>query len=123
MKGMMLRVASLTVLLGALSVAPASALLGTPAAIEHSFIGLLFATAMLEALFVANDRFPFACSYVPIQNPKVAWPAGLAGVLALTYGFAAVERWALGTAPRTIAFGDARRDRASCPTDRSRVAA
>ncbi|HEY7286091.1 MAG TPA: hypothetical protein VH497_11640 [Vicinamibacterales bacterium] len=81
-----------------------ASLMGTAAAVEHSVIALLFATALLDALFVFVDRFPFACSYVPVQNPKVAWPASLAGVLTLTYGFAALECQALVALPRTVAL-------------------
>lgn len=83
------------------------ALLGTAVAIVHSMLGLLFATAALDLLFLTYRRFPFACSYVPLENPKLVWPAGFAGLLLVTYGFAAAERSALQTATGTIAFGAA----------------
>jgi hypothetical protein len=31
---------------------------------------------------------------VPIENPKLVWPLGFAGLLLVTYGFATAERWA-----------------------------
>jgi hypothetical protein len=45
--------------------------------------------------------------YLPIENPKLLWPAGLATVLLVTYGFADVERLALQTATRTAGLGAA----------------
>jgi hypothetical protein len=67
----------------------------------------MVATATLDGLFLGYRQFPFACSYVPIENPKLLWPAGLATVLLVTYGFADVERLALRTATRTAGLGAA----------------
>jgi hypothetical protein len=56
---------------------------------------------MRDSLFLGYRQFPFACSYVPIENPKLLWPVGLATVLLVTYAFADLERWALQTPTRT----------------------
>jgi hypothetical protein len=83
------------------------ALFGFAIAVVHSIYGFMVATATLDGLFLGYRQFPFACSYVPIENPKVLWPAGLTTVLLVTYGFADVERWALQTATRTAGLGAA----------------
>jgi hypothetical protein len=80
------------------------ALLGMAVAIVHSLLGLLLAVAALDALFLLYRKLPFACSYVPLENPKLVWPTGFAGLLLVTYGGATAERWALHTATRTIAL-------------------
>ena len=80
------------------------ALLGGAFAIVHSLLGLLLAVTALDALFLSYRKLPFACSYLPLENPKLVWPAGIVSVLLVTYGFAKVERWALHTAARTIAL-------------------
>jgi len=84
-----------------------AALFGFPVAVTHSICGFMVATAMLDGLFLGYRKFPFACSYVPIENPKLLWPSGLAAVLLVTYGLADLERWALQTATRTAALGAA----------------
>jgi hypothetical protein len=76
-------------------------LLGFPIALVHSIFGLLAAIPLLDGLFLAYRQFPFACSYVPIQNPKLLWPSGLVALLLVTYGIANVERWALAMPIRT----------------------
>lgn len=80
-------------------------LLGPGVTMVHSLFSMLFATTALDALFLPYRRVPFACSYVPLENPKVAWPAGLAGLLLITYGFAGAERFALQTVMGAILFG------------------
>jgi hypothetical protein len=80
------------------------ALLGSANATVHSLLGLLFAMPALDALFLFYRKLPFACSYVPFENPKIAWPAGFAGLLLVTYAFARAERWALQTNTRTMAL-------------------
>jgi len=80
-------------------------LLGASVAAVHSLLGLLFATIALDILFLSYRKLPFACSYIPIENPKFAWPAGLASLLAVTYGFATMERRALQTVIGAIVFG------------------
>ena len=44
---------------------------------------------------------------MPIENPKLLWPAGVVTLLLVAYGFADVERWALQTATRTVGLGAA----------------
>jgi hypothetical protein len=97
----MLLVAVLLVLLLPLHVA----LLGIVVAIVHSLLSLLLAVAALDALFLPYRKLPFACTYVPLENPKIVWPAGFVSLLLVTYGFAAAERWALHSATRTITLG------------------
>lgn len=80
-------------------------LLGTTVAFVHSGFELLFAMAALELLFLSSRKLPFACTYVPIQNPKVVWPAGLLGLLVVSYGFATAERWATESAMHAAAWG------------------
>jgi hypothetical protein len=77
------------------------ALFGFAAALLHSICGLAFAAAMLDALFLNYRQLPFACSYVPVENPKLLWPAGLAIGLLLTYGFAGLEARSLQSPLRT----------------------
>jgi hypothetical protein len=83
------------------------ALFGFGIAVVHSIYGFMVATALLDGLFLGYRQFPFGCSYVPIENPKLLWPAGLVSVLLVTYGFADVERLALQTATRTAGLGAA----------------
>lgn len=80
------------------------ALLGIAVAIVHSLLALLLAVAALDALLLPYRKLPFACSYIPLENPKLVWPTGFVSLLLVTYGFATVERWALQTATRTIAL-------------------
>jgi hypothetical protein len=77
------------------------ALFGLAVASLHSIYSFMVATATLDGLFLGYRQFPFACSYVPVENPKLLWPVGLATVLIGSYVFAGMERWALQAAPRT----------------------
>jgi hypothetical protein len=79
-------------------------LLGAPVAFAHSAFSLLFASAALDVMFLGCRKVPFACSYVPLENPKLAWPAGLAVLLSVTYGFAGLERWSLQSPARAVAL-------------------
>jgi hypothetical protein len=97
----MLLVAGLLVVLLPLNVA----LVGIAVAIVHSLLGLLLAVAALDALLLPYRKLPFACSFVPLENPKIVWPTGFVSLLLVTYGFATAERWALHFATRTIALG------------------
>jgi hypothetical protein len=94
-------VAALLVLLLPLHVA----LLGPAAAAVHSLFSALVATVALDVLFLSYRKLPFACSYVPPENPKLLWPGGVACLLGFSYGFAQTERWALQTATSAIALG------------------
>lgn len=97
----MLLVAGILVLLLPLHIA----LLGVAGAAGHSLLGLLFAVAALDAVFLSYRKVPFACSYVPLENPKLVWPLGFASLLLVTYGFAKAERWAFQSTARAIALG------------------
>jgi hypothetical protein len=97
----MILVAVLLVLLLPLHVV----LLGIVDATVHSLMSLLLAVAALDALFLPYRKLPFACSYVPLENPKIVWPAGFVTLLLVTYGFSTMERWALYAATRTVALG------------------
>jgi len=80
-------------------------LFGFTIAVVHTVCAFLVAMTLLDGAFLTYRQLPFACSYVPIQNPKVIWPAGLTTVLMLAYGFSDLERWALQTAARTAGLG------------------
>jgi hypothetical protein len=67
----------------------------------------MFAAAAIDGLFISYRQFPFACSYLPVENPKLLWPVGVSSLLFVTYGFASVERMALQTATRTADLGAA----------------
>jgi hypothetical protein len=83
------------------------ALLGLSVAVMHAIAGFAIGVAMLDVLFLGYRRIPFACSYVPIENPKLLWPTGLTTIFLVTYGLAHVERMALATTSRTLGFGAA----------------
>jgi hypothetical protein len=83
------------------------ALFGFTFAMLHSICGFIMAVALLDVLFLGYRQFPFACSYVPIENPKLLWPAGLATGLLLTYGFAGIEMRALQSPARAAALAGA----------------
>ncbi len=69
-------------------------MMGTWTAAAHSVIAWLFARALLDALLLAYRQLPFACSYLPLDNPKVVWPVGVCGLVGLSYLGAAAEQWA-----------------------------
>jgi hypothetical protein len=81
------------------------ALFGFAAALVHSIYGFMIATALLDGVFLSYRQFPFACSYVPIENPKLLWPAGLTAVLLVSYELANMERLAFQTVARTVGLG------------------
>jgi hypothetical protein len=80
-------------------------LFGFITALVHTLHGMLFAAAILDVVFLRYRKMPFACSYVPIENPKVLWPAAVASFLLAAYGFAYVERLALRTPAQTAMLG------------------
>jgi hypothetical protein len=82
-------------------------LFGFATAVVHSLYGFMVAMAVLDGVFLAYRQFPFACSYVPIENPRLLWPVGLATVLLATYALADVERFTLQTATGTAGLGAA----------------
>ncbi len=82
-------------------------LLGITATVAHSVLSFLFATVALNLMFLPYRQLPFACGYVPPENPKVAWPAAVVGLVSVTYGFASAERTMLETPARLLAFAAA----------------
>lgn len=76
------------------------AIFGFIIAVVHSLFGFLIAIAILDAVFLGYRKLPFACSHVPIENPKLLWPTAVASFLLVAYGFAYVERFALQTPTR-----------------------
>jgi hypothetical protein len=80
-------------------------LFGFSRAVIHSVFGVMVAMVTIEALFLGDRRFPFACTYVPVSNPKLVWPAALTTVLCVAYGFASAERVALQTTAGTAELG------------------
>ena len=80
-------------------------LFGIAAALGHALFGLLFAAAAIDLLFLGYRRLPFACSFTPVENPKLVWPGIAVGFLAVTYGFAFLERWALPRPAGALALG------------------
>jgi hypothetical protein len=80
-------------------------LFGPVTAVIHSLVGLLFATATLDGMFLGYRKLPFACSHVPVENPRLLWPAAAASFLLVAYGFGYVERLALETVTGTAALG------------------
>ena len=83
------------------------ALLGFGPAVLHSAVCALLAIIAGDVLFLWYRQLPFACSHVPIENPKLVWPGSIAVLLALTYGFAWIERSALHTITSAIALAAA----------------
>jgi hypothetical protein len=81
------------------------ALLGMADAVIHTLFGVAFAIAAIDGLFLLYRKLPFACGYVPIENPKIVWPAAFAGLLLTTHFLAMAERWALETGTGEIALG------------------
>jgi hypothetical protein len=81
------------------------ALFGLATALLHSLFGFLFGVAALDALFLGYRRFPFACSYLPIGDPKLLWPGGAAILLLMPAAFAYAERFSLESPVRSAAFG------------------
>src|SRR5262249_27024076 len=63
------------------------------------------AVAIEDGLFLAYRKMPFACSYVPLENPKLLWPIAVATFLLVSYGFAYGARVALETPIRSALFG------------------
>jgi hypothetical protein len=80
------------------------ALLDLLPALVHSLVGCLFGIAVLDLLFLWYRRVPFACSYLPMGDPKLLWSAGTAIFLLLPYAFAQVERVVLQSTMSTLTF-------------------
>ena len=70
-------------------------LLGWPLALAHACLGFAGATLVLEALFVAYEKVPFTCTYLPNESLKAF---GILYVVVFLIGastFASMERAAL----------------------------
>jgi hypothetical protein len=78
------------------------ALFGPVVAVAHSLFAWLFAATALDALFFSYRKLPFACTYVPPENPKLVWPAAFVTLLVVTYAFAHLERWAMHAPSRAL---------------------
>ena len=54
-----------------------------------------------------TEESPFACTYLPLGDPKLLWSGGAATLLVVPYAFALVERAALRSPGGTAAFAAA----------------
>lgn len=81
------------------------ALFGPGMALLHTLFGWLFAVTALDAVFLGYRKLPFACTYVPPENPKVILVSGGAAFLLVTSGLGSIERLAMQTPAGTMAFG------------------
>jgi hypothetical protein len=94
-----------TVLLPSLVLTPLHvALFGPMVGLIHALFGCLFAAAALDAVFLTYRRVPFACTYLPLGDPKLLWSVGAATLLSVPYAFSLVERAALKSPAWTAAF-------------------
>jgi hypothetical protein len=80
------------------------ALFGPGTALVHALFGCLFGIAARDVLFLSYRRVPFACSYLPLGDPKLLWSGGAAALLIVPYVFAIIERIALTSPARTAAL-------------------
>jgi len=72
---------------------------GPRVAALHFTCGFLWALVLVEFLLLGFEKLPFTCSHVPgSANVKVFGALYVAGFLAYSYGFAALERFALASA-------------------------
>ena len=71
------------------------ALFGWVVGLVHALLGCLFAVAALDAVFLSYRKVPFACTYLPLGDPKLLWSGGAAILLSVPYAFALIERAAL----------------------------
>jgi hypothetical protein len=83
------------------------AFFGVITALVHSLYCFLFTVAVLDALFLGYRKMPFACSYLPLGDPKLVWPIGAIIFLLVPYAFAYIERSALASPSSAVMFGAA----------------
>ena len=83
------------------------ALFGAVTALVHALFGCLFAVAALDGLFLRYRKVPFACTYLPLGDPKLLWSGGVATLLLVPYALASVERAALKSPGGTAALAAA----------------
>jgi hypothetical protein len=78
--------------------------LGSRVGLAHFACGLLMALVFLEVLLLGFRKVPFASSYEPGGNLKALGPIYVLAFLAITSGFASVERIALRRTRDTALF-------------------
>lgn len=78
--------------------------LGWRLALCHTLNGLLVAAALLELLMLNTRKLPLASTFAPMENVRWVAPVGLVAFLVLTSVFVFVERAALASGRRSIAF-------------------
>jgi hypothetical protein len=83
------------------------ALFGFVVGLVHGLLGCLFSMAALDAVFLTYRKVPFACTYLPLGDPKLLWSGGAAALLLVPYAFALVERTALASPVRAAGFAAA----------------
>jgi hypothetical protein len=84
------------------ALAPIHAVLwGSRVAALHFVCGLLWALVLAEVLLLGSRKLPFACPHVAgSANVKVFGAVYFVGFVAYAYGFASLERLALGSTAR-----------------------
>jgi len=80
------------------------ALFGFVVGLVHALLGCLFSVAALDAVFLSYRKAPFACTYLPLGDPKLLWSGGASALLLVPYAFALVERAALAAPVSAAAF-------------------
>jgi hypothetical protein len=93
-----------TVVAPALVMLPLHVALFGSVGLLHAFLGSLFCAAALDAVFLSYRKVPFACSYLPLGDPKLLWSGGAAALLLMPYTFALIERAALASPVPTAGF-------------------
>jgi hypothetical protein len=83
------------------------ALFGLVTALIHSTFGILFAAAAVDGMFLGYRKLPFACSHLPMGDPKLLWAGGAATFMLVPFAFAYAERFALQSPGRTAALAAA----------------
>jgi hypothetical protein len=83
------------------------ALFGVVVGLIHALLGCLFSVAVLDAVFFGYRKVPFACTYLPLGDPKLLWSGGAAALLTVPAAFASVERAALASPVTTAGFAAA----------------
>jgi hypothetical protein len=83
------------------------ALFGFVIGLVHALLGCLFAVAALDTVFLSYRKVPFACTYLPLGDPKLLWSGGAAALLVVPYALALVERAAVTSPAPTAALAAA----------------
>ena len=80
----------------------AVSILGARDAAAHAAIGLMFAVALMEVLFVRTRQLPLVSQYVPGGNLKKLGPIGVIAFFVFAYNFAWIELLALASTEGTV---------------------